>query len=260
VTAERFAESAPHHAAGPIVDELARMIAGELRLDAGHRSIAHGRFPGVAEPYGLRENSVVQYDRISRTLAFARRTRLGGVPTLAIDESRQRSPETLAVTVIDVFDREAVARVALGARRRVPPPPDPARAGDQALAEFLKVVLPDHPWACLSEETAVVRGLGVDFSLLVARDMHTLATSASGASPATISFTVNTTTSGLVLDSFPELTYAPRRFGAKASTPVTGALARGWWKFETMVSGALVRDRGRHLASVSSTSTTTGDF
>ena len=34
----------------------------------------------------------------------------------------------------------------------------------------------------------------------------------------------------------------------------------GWWKFETMVSGALVRDRGRHLASASSTSTTTGDF
>jgi hypothetical protein len=52
----------------------------------------------------------------------------------------------------------------------------------------------------------------------------------------------------------------PRRFGANKSPRVTSNLSPGWWKFETMVSGALVRDRGRHLASASSTSTTTGDF
>ena len=255
-TAERFANPAPPHA---IVDELEDMIAGELRVGVGQRSFAPGRFPPFGEPYALPESALVQYDRLSRTLAFARRTRLGGVPTLAIDESRQRDRETLAVTVIDVFDREAIARVARDARP-FHPPPGPEAAGDQALAEFLRTVLPGHPWARLSEETAVVRGLGMDFSLLVARNMHAVAAGVSGASPATISFTVNTTTGGLTLDSFPELTYAPRQFGANKSPQVTGNLSPGWWKFETMVSGALVRDRGRHLASASSTSTTTGDF
>ena len=152
LTAERFANPAPPDAASPIVDELEDMIAGELRVGVGQRSLAPGRFPPFGEPFALSESPLVQYDRLSRTLAFARRTRLGGVPTLAIDESRQRDRETLAVTVIDVFDREAIARVARDARP-FHPPPGPGAAGDQALAEFLRTVLPGHPWARLSEET-----------------------------------------------------------------------------------------------------------
>jgi hypothetical protein len=63
----------------------------------------------------------------------------------------------------------------------------------------------------------------MDFSLLVARNMHAVAAGVSGASPATISFTVNTTTGGLTLDSFPELTYA-RGDSARTNRPVSPAI------------------------------------
>ena len=180
------------------------------------------------------------------------------MPTLAIDELRQRDRETLAVTVIDVFDREAIARVARDARP-FHPPPGPEAAGDQALAEFLGLFSPDiHGRACRKRP----RWSGVLewTSAYWWRETCTPFGRCFGRKPGTISFTVNTTTGGLTLDSFPELTYAPRRFGANKSPHVTGNLSPGWWKFETMVSGALVRDRGRHLASATSTSTTTGDF
>jgi hypothetical protein len=102
----------------------------------------------------------------------------------------------------------------------------------------------------------VVQGLGMGLSMFVARSVHATATG----QQTTLSYTVNTQNSGLVLDAFPELQYAPRRFGSTVSTPVNGNLSNGWWKFETMINGALVRDRGRHLASSTSTSTITSDF
>jgi len=124
------------------------------------------------------------------------------------------------------------------------------------LADWLKIALAGHPWARLSEYEPTVRGLGMNFNLHLARNVHAMAAGA----PPTINYSVNTINSGLVLDVFAELTYAPRRFGSKVSTPVDGNLSTGWWKFETVTGGSLVRDRGRHLANTSTTSTITSDF
>jgi len=237
----------------PIVTGLMAEITDQLglRLDSG-------RFrPGPLEiDGGLTQNLPGLFQSVSRTLSFARKNHIGGVPTLVPEDFNDQDREAPVYTIIDVFDRDAIARIARDAQRRwLGPPPDPA-VDDRQFAEWLEFVCHEHPWARISDDAAVARDFGTNFSTLFARNLY----AAANGQPTTVNYSVNTQTTGLVLDAFPELQYAPRRFGSKVSTPVHGQLRTGWWKFETMIGGALVRDKGRHLASSTSTSTTTRDF
>jgi hypothetical protein len=239
----------------PLVAGLARDIAANLDLPPDFSRVEIGPHDFLNpllehEPEGLLRS-------IARTLSFARETNLGGVPALrpliAHDQPRD---DTEVYTVIDVFDEIALERIRHDAVAKIGPPPHYATDGGARLADWLKIALAGHPWAYLSEYQPTVRGLGMDFNLHLARNIHALATGTS----TTINYSVNTKNSGLVLDVFHELTYAPRRFGSKVSTPVDGNLSTGWYKFETIMGGSLVRDRGRHFADASTTSTITSDF
>ncbi len=237
--------------ASSIVTDLEDRIIQELYLDPIDRlrfDLPSEIFRARLANETFRPNSAALLQSLSRTVAFSR-TYLAGIPTLAFEGS-----DPSVHTIINVFDRAALEKIAFSARVPTFGVPDPADA--PALATWLERVLPDHPWARISREADVVQDLGAGFSMLMARRALASATGQA----ATVSYTVNTTGSGLVLDAFPELQYAPRRFGSTVSTPVVANLANGWWKFETVTVGVLVRDRGRHEVSQTSTSTITSDF
>lgn len=236
-----------------IVTDLEARITQELFLDPINRlrfELPNETLRAHLANEAFRPNSVALLRSLSRTVAFSR-TYLSGIPTLAFEGS---GPPVH--TIINVFDRPALEKIAFSARVSTFGVPDPADVDARELAIWLERALPDHPWARISKEADVVQDLGAGFSMFMAR--RALASATGHA--ATISYTVNTTGSGLTLDAFPELQYVPRRFGSTVSTPVVANLANGWWKFEAVVGGVLVRDRGRHEVSSTSMSTITSDL
>lgn len=237
--------------ASSIVTDLEARIIQELYIDPIERlrfDLPNEIFRARLANETFRPDSAALLQSLSRTVDFSR-TYLAGIPTLALEGS-----DPPVHTIIDVFDRAALEKIAFSARVPTLGIPDPTDA--LALATWLERVLPGHPWARISKEASVVQDVGAGFSVLMAR--RALASATGQAT--TISYTVNTQGSGLILDAFPELQYAPRRFGSKASTPVVANLTATWWKFETVIGGVLVRDRGRHEVSATSTSTITSDF
>jgi hypothetical protein len=230
-----------------IVEQLRLGSLGRLTFD-GPRSFAEGGTIAV--------NPAELFQSIVRTLTFARRN-LDGVPTLAPDKPGRQGDEAPVYTVIDVFDREAMLRVVLGARHGTAfDPREVSTMSDRDRAHLLRDVLTGHPWARMSRENDILQGLGMGLTLSLARSAHAAATN----QPTIVNYTVNTQNSGLVLDAFPELQYTPRRFGATPSTPVSSNLTTGWWKFETILAGKPVKDSGRHQASSTNTSTITSSF
>jgi hypothetical protein len=240
----------------PLVDRLANEIAELLHVRSGRPATGRWRPAHNENPlYG--PEAVGLFGSVVRTVNFARETNLGGVPTLIpFTSDDQPDGDTEVTTIIDVFDEIALERIHRDAVTKVGPWPHEATDGSARLADWLKMALAGHPWARLSEYEPTVRDLGINFNLHLAGNVLARAAGAS----TTINYSVNTINSGLVLDVFPELTYVPRRFGSKVSTPVDGNLTTGWWKFETVTGGSLVRDRGRHRADTSTTSTITSDF
>jgi len=228
-----------------IVEEISDEITELLNLNQARLKM-HGDTGLSAENTDL----VAIFEQIARTLSFARQNGLG-VPTL-VDADAHGDLDPAHITIIDIFDSVAIGRVARaspGLQRSL------QAFGSSRLADFLRIALFAHPWARWVEEKKVVRTLGLEFGVLAARSKHSAMIGT-----AHINFTVNTQIGNLVLDAFPEMTYAPRRFGSCPSTPVSGSLNCGWWKFETIDGGKLKRDRGRHLVSSASTSTVTRDF
>jgi hypothetical protein len=237
-----------------IFDVVASEIIKQLRLGPLRRPIFPGPRP-FAEG-GIDVNPVELFESIVRTLTFARGN-LDGVPTLAPGKAEGQDDEAPVYPVINIFDREAMQRVVRAARYETSfDPLQVPTMSDQDRAHLLRDVLPNHPWARVTKEDDVLQGLGMGLTLSLARNVHAAATS----QPTTVNYTVNTQTSGLVLDAFPELQYSPRRFGATRSTPVSGNLSTGWWKFETIVNGQTKQDSGRHEASSTNTSTITSSF
>ena len=237
--------------ASSIITDLEALVTRDLFLDPIDRlrfEFPDDRLRAYLASDAIHPNSVKLFQSVSRTVSFSR-AYLGGIPTLAFEGS-----DPQIHTIINVFDRAALERIGFSARAPKFDVPDPTDA--RALARWLDQVLPNHPWARVSKEADVVPDLGAGFSMFIARRALASATSLS----TTINYTVNTQGGGHTLDAFPELQYAPRRFGSTVSTPVVGNLGGGWWKFETVIGGVLVRDRGRHEVSATSTSTIISDF
>jgi hypothetical protein len=129
----------------PIVNELANRIAEQLGVSFSfRRDVADLVRPSVAEN-ALAMNPVELFQSVARTLSFARETHLGGVPTLAPENSINQGSEAPTYTIIDVYNRKAIAKVALDAQPLFRPPPDPAEVANQRLADWLRLVVPEHP-------------------------------------------------------------------------------------------------------------------
>lgn len=75
-----------------------------------------------------------------------------------------------------------------------------------------------------------------------------------------ISYTVDCTNHGYVLDYWPQFFFSPKQFGAKATRPVTHALKPNHYRFQGWLNGQVTQDPGVHQAGPSHTQTTLRAF
>ena len=90
--------------------------------------------------------------------------------------------------------------------------------------------------------------------------LRSVARSTSRGAPVGANFTVNSLTSGYVLESWPQFNFSPTAFGSGPTSPVSDYLTSGHYRFHGRKNGQLIQDPGVHYAGPTRLSTTMSAF